>query len=893
MKLYRVSCKQQFLDELSEIIIDNHLGNFDKLKIILPSGLACRRLQYLLLKKLGPTILPKINSLNELVFESEEIFKIPSEQVGSISKIEEKIILSQIIYQYKKLNYNQLQSLRLASSLANLFYEFETHRVDVTGLANMTGLDKPEHWFELHSFIEHVYNAWKKRVHDLSKITSAEYYHNILRAEVSWLHDPSNYLIFAGMDSTDHVIEAFIMNLRKVDNSMIVLPPFPYEHITSGHKYYIPKIYNMLRDQNIIGPTWQTNISDKLLIDTIKAQNVPNQIEYIELDNVFHEGEYIALKCRDYLAQHPDNTIAIIAHNQQIKNHYIIYFDKYNLAYDDQFGQDLLNTPAISLLLIIADLLYQEFDLANLFALLSHPLINNDVTNSLRHFIVKQNRFANSLNDLNLLLSNSEDQGLKAYFTNLESIIARAQKSDHFKILLEQVLLIAEKLLPHIWQNFPEIILPLKEIYNIKLEFKLANEQDFTELLKQILTGGRVFSPSKNSNIIIAKAGDISLINYDLVIMSDMNENSYPNVKQKNPWINKDLQEKIGMPSAQDNLNKLFYEFYLNTQNAQIIITKSLKDLSNKSTLPSQFVLSLKKCLADHLVEAKVKPFYLSSIDQIEPKDYVTSHIFPRILYATDIELLIKSPYNFYAKKILLLRKTREISQQTELADFGNIFHKIMEEYTKNYVVGHTDKIVLLKEIAANVINNTQFPIIFKEIWQTKIDHMANEIIEFDEDLRRENVYNYSEIKGSIKLLINGQEVVIAAIADRISINKNGQVSIIDYKTGQPPSKQDVLNGIAPQMMIEAIILQEGGFHMDLPKTLIDILLVTKLIYVKIASKKPYINMTTIDITAQDIEEHKQGLINLLQYYVKNGKYYIEPCDAKYDDYAALARRLA
>lgn len=893
MQLYRVSCKQQFLEELSEIIITNHLENFDKLKIILPTGLACQRLQYLLLQTLGPTILPKINALSELVFENEEIFKIPSEQVGSISKIEEKIILSQIIYQYKKLNYNQLQSLRLASSLANLFYEFEIHKVDVTGLANMTGLDKPEHWYALHHFIEHVYNAWKKRVHDLSKITSAEYYQNILRAEISWLQDPNHYLIIAGMDASDPVLEAFIMNLRTAENCTIVLPPFPYENITSAHKYYIPKIYHILRDQIITGPKWLATTHDQLLIDTIKAQNLHNKREYTELDNIFHEGEYIALKCRDYLAEHPNKTIAIIAHNQQIKNHYIIYFDKYNLSYDDQFGQDLLSTPAISLLLIIADLLYQEFDMANLFALLSHPLINNDVTNSLRHFIVKQNRFANSLTELNLLLNNCDDQALKAYFTNLESIIASAQKFNHFKSLLEQVLLIAEKLLPHIWQHFPEIILPLKEIYNIKLEFKLENQQDFVELLKQILTGGRVFSPRKNSNIIIAKAGDISLINYDLVIMSDMNENSYPNVKQKNPWINKDLQEKIGMPSAQDNLNKLFYEFYLNTQNPQIIITKSLKDLSNKSTLPSQFVLSLKKNLADHLLEAKAKPVYVKTISQVEPKDHVTSHIFPRILYATDIELLIKSPYNFYAKKILLLRKTREISQQTELADFGNVFHKIIEEYTKNYVVGRQDKISRLKEIAANVINNTQFPLIFKEIWRTKIDHMASEIIEFDEKLRAENIYNYSEIKGSIKLLINGQEVAIAAIADRISMNKDGQVSIIDYKTGQAPSKQDVLNGIAPQMMIEAIILREGGFHMDLPKTLIDILSVTKLIYVKIASKKPYINMTTIDITAQDIEEHKQGLLNLLQYYIENGRYYIEPCDAKYDDYAALARRLS
>lgn len=891
MKLYRASCKQLFLDELSDIIITQHLGDFDKLKIILPSGLACQRLQYLLVKKLGPTILPRISSLSELVFESEEIFKIPSEQVGSISKIEERIILSEIIYQYKKLNYNQLQSFRLASSLANLFYEFETHKVDVTGLANMTDLDKPEHWFALHEFIEHVYHGWKKRVHALNKITSAEYYSNILQAEISWLQDQQNYLIFAGMDAKDPIMEDFIANLSKAENAMIMLPPFPYEYITSGHKYYIPKIYNMLKGHNIIGPTWQTNINDKLLIDSIKAPNPDKKIEYIELDNVFHEGEYIALQCREYLAQNPDKKIAIITHNQQIKNHYITYFDKYNLSYDDQFGQDLLHIPAISLLLTIADLLYQRFDLSNFFALLSHPLINNEASNSLRNFIVKQNRFANSFADLNLLLDNCDEPALKEYLTKLEGIIAAVQDSNNFKILLEQVLVIAEKLLPDIWQKFSEIILPLKEIYNIKLEFQLAHQEDFVELLKQVLTGGRFFKPRQHSNIIIARSQDISFINYDLVIMSDMNENSYPKVKQKNPWINKDLQAKIGLPSAQDNLNKLFYEFYLNTQNAQLIITKSLKDLSNKSTLPSEFVLSLKKSLGDNFLEIRAKPFY-PDLAQVEQETYVTSYIFPKILYATDIELLIKSPYNFYAKKILLLRKMREISQQTELADFGNIFHKIMEEYTKKYVVTHSEKIIQFKEIAAEIIQNSQFPIMLKDIWQTKIDHMASEIIEFDEKLRKENIYNYSEIKGSIKLLISGQEIVIAAIADRISINKEGQVTIIDYKTGQPPSKQDVLNGIAPQMMIEAIILKERGFNINLPKSLVNILSVNKLIYVKIASKKPYINMTIIDINAQDIEDHKQGLINLLQYYVQNGKYYIEPCDAKYDDYGALARRL-
>ncbi|MCP5369929.1 MAG: PD-(D/E)XK nuclease family protein [Rickettsiaceae bacterium] len=892
MKLYTASCKQQFLEELSKIIINNHLGNFDRLKLILPSGLPCRKLQYILLKKLGPTILPRISSLSELVFENEEIFKIPSEQVGAISKIEEKVILSQIIYQYKKLNYNQLQSLKLANALASLFHEFEIYQVDVKGLADMTGLDKPEHWFELHNFIEHVYKTWKAQVHDLNKITSAEYYRNILQSEINWLNDKNNYLILAGMDAENPVIEKFIMDLSQAENCMVMLPPFPYQYIPAEHKYYIPKIYKMFDIRGITHSKWQKTINDKLLIDSIKVPTISAEIEYIELDNIFHEGEYIALKCRDYLAQNPHNTIAIITHNQQIKNHYVIYLDKYDLSYDDQFGQDLLNITAISLLLIIADLLYQEFNLANFFALLSNPLINNNSATLLRNVILKHNRFAHSLSEINILINNCADEELKKYFRHLEQIIIKVKKSDNFKILLEQILIVAEKLLPDIWQNFPEIVTPLKEIYNIKLEFKLEKPQDFTELLKQILFGGRIFKPREKSSIIIAKAQDICLINHDLVIMSDMNENSYPNIRHNNPWINKDLQAKIGLPSAQHNLDKLFYEFYLNTQNSQIIITRSKKDLSNKSTLPSQFVLTLQKSLAGNLKELKAKPVY-PNLGNIIHKEYVTSDIFPEILYATDIELLIKSPYNFYAKKILLLRKIREISVQTELADFGNIFHEIMEEYTKNYIENHPDKAMRFKEIAADIINNSQFPLIYKDIWQTKIDHMASEIIEFDEEQRAENIYNYSEIKGSIKLTINGKQVEIAAIADRILVNSRGQVSIIDYKTGQIPSKQDVLNGVAPQMIIEAIILQEGGFNINLPQNLADILSVNKLIYVKIGSKKPYINVMSIEITPQDIQAHKQGLINLLEYYLEHGQYYIEPCDAKYDDYAILARRLS
>ena len=107
----------------------------------------------------------------------------------------------------------------------------------------------------------------------------------------------------------------------------------------------------------------------------------------------------------------------------------------------------------------------------------------------------------------------------------------------------------------------------------------------------------------------------------------------------------------------------------------------------------------------------------------------------------------------------------------------------------------------------------------------------------------------------------------------------------MDYKTGALPSKKDVFLGLSPQLIIESIILFEGGFGK------LGSLEAESLVYVKINSKSPYISLTEIAINKEDIQKHKQGLINLLTHYITTGQYFIEPNLMNYDDYWHLARR--
>jgi ATP-dependent helicase/nuclease subunit B len=92
------------------------------------------------------------------------------------------------------------------------------------------------------------------------------------------------------------------------------------------------------------------------------------------------------------------------------------------------------------------------------------------------------------------------------------------------------------------------------------------------------------------------------------------------------------------------------------------------------------------------------------------------------------------------------------------------------------------------------------------DFWLRRFDDIAG----FMEKYEAENqaVASYAEIRGQIE--IDG--FTLFATADRIDVYADGGASVIDYKTGAPPSKREVENLFAPQLPIEAMILDGDGF---------------------------------------------------------------------------------
>ena len=92
---------------------------------------------------------------------------------------------------------------------------------------------------------------------------------------------------------------------------------------------------------------------------------------------------------------------------------------------------------------------------------------------------------------------------------------------------------------------------------------------------------------------------------------------------------------------------------------------------------------------------------------------------------------------------------------------------------------------------------------------------MAGWLATFEAGRRRPGVIRAVEAQGGLTLDIAGAPFGLKARADRIEI-ADGRATVLDFKTGQEPSRKAVAAGFYPQLTLTAAIVQAGGFP-DLP----------------------------------------------------------------------------
>ncbi|MCC8467618.1 MAG: RecB family exonuclease [Rickettsia endosymbiont of Eriopis connexa] len=826
-----------FLKSFAEYIIDK-LEKGTEVQIILPNNFSCLELKKILTDKYKIK-LPIIIPFNSLISK-----KTDSDYV---SKIEELLIISKIITEYKDLQFNKNESLKAAEILRKLFNDLIINNIDIKLIEVY---NNSNYWQKIYKFLEYCFLRWQEEISFTQKQTKAAYKSKLLQEEIIRIKNRNKQIILAGMFKPNVFLKRFEEEL----NNYII--------------HYNPA-----------------------------SKQISDGISYYEPNDIYEEAKQIAYIC----SQNSDKKIAIVTDNNKLKRVYCNFLDRY----EDLLGNDLRLTNIGELLTSIIKILCNNFDLKLLFLLLKNPLINCPTVQKLELMLSNKNRFISSPKYLLQLQFDNEDTN--EYCRNLIDILF----TDNLHNIVDILTLtkeIAEKLLPTIWEKEggAELVEFLTNLTAYSKYINSTNKKDFPKIFSFLLSNIKYYKNTDSANIIIAPPEDLTLCKFDLIILPHFNNENWTPTTKSHPWLSKKALQILNIDY--NEIAPTLYSDYFNLflQNKQVIILNA-KKYDGKLSVPSNLFLKLQLKhvipTSSYVIPAEAGIQLNTNLD-MDPrfrgddigKDWddkaANSTFFPSILSVTDIETLIRNPYEFYAKKILGLRKKDNIWEEPKISDFGNFIHKVLEEYSKNYDkqfinLNLLDKQNALINIGNHILYGTILPSYTKKTWQIKLTAFSKAFILFDIERRKNCKEIYFETKGELQLNIAGQDIKIIGIADRIEISKSNNITILDYKTGTIPTKKEIELGLSPQLIIESLMLLENGFpecHSRESGNPITIA------YVKITSTEPYVQTMEIALSTETLNKHKAGLVKLLEHYITNQFFSYDLNLSKYNDYLHLGR---
>ena len=191
----------------------------------------------------------------------------------------------------------------------------------------------------------------------------------------------------------------------------------------------------------------------------------------------------------------------------------------------------------------------------------------------------------------------------------------------------------------------------------------------------------------------------------------------------------------------------------------------------------------------------------------------------PRQLSVTAIETWLRDPYAIHARFILNLAALKPLEEATDASDYGSLVHDGLHRFLRRHgAAWPNDAARELRLAMAQALAEAGLRQALRAWWSPRLDRIADWVAQTETERRaaRSPVAIATEVAGAIELLRPGGNFRLTGRADRIERYADGTLSILDYKTGSPPTQKEVDAGLAPQLLLEAAMAADRGFGADL-----------------------------------------------------------------------------
>ena len=636
----------------------------------------------------------------------------------------------------------------------------------------------------------------------------------------------------------------------------------------------------------------------------------------------------IAMLLRDVL-QTPGKSAALVTPDRALAARVAAALKRFGIIADDSAGEALAGTPPATFLRLLARAACAAYAPLPLLALLKHPLAAGGMAPG-------QFRHAARCLELSCLRGPRPPAGLAGLWSRLEANPRRRQPCPERDLLtaLETALapLNLSKMVTPVaaltsliqacealaatpdetgaqllWRN--EAGNALSDVLNTGL-MALADMPDMPladlpDLLEVLMAGAVVRKPrAKDGHPRIAIWGlqEAALQTVDVVVMGGLVEGVWPAPEEPGPWLSRPMRRQAGLPSPELKIGQAAHMFFSLACACPQVVLAAPKRRARAPAVPARWLTRLAAMLAGqggevpaHQAEtwAARLDLPLDRVRRKKPRPIPPVQFRPKVYSISDVATLISDPYAIYARKILKLSKLDALDAESDASQFGDVVHMGLARFFAESDITRPDALAHLTRSLAIALHEAQPREALAQWWHARLERIAAWLLEA-ERLRVAQtgvpLARALEHKGEWPMQ---DGFMLKGRADRIERDDDGLIRIIDYKTGSVPSEKKVKSGTAPQLPLEAMMAEKGGFGAAFSAPIKELLYVTLSGRAKAGEEKPILGKA--DELRAMIDKVAHSVPDLLQKYAAPDRAFLaSPHPGRhnqYDDYAGVSRR--
>ena len=593
-----------------------------------------------------------------------------------------------------------------------------------------------------------------------------------------------------------------------------------------------------------------------------RAIEVNQALKGIKRIDAAHSGEEagaISLIMREAL-ETPGKTVALITPDRVLARRVTTDLGRWNVEVNDSAGRPLEGVAVFSYLRLIARACHAQLEPVALLSLLKHPFAAGGLTppefrrtarflevsvlrgpspgpgiDGLRHAIraIKSSddqerldsfvdRLEHSLSPLLEMMASEEAPFTELVQTHIhcaESLATTDEESGADRLWVgdagEAAALFVEELLEHG---------PVLESLEV---------DQYPELF-EILGNGRVVRSAAPIHPRLSIWGPLEarLQRADVTILAGLNEGTWPAEPKMDPWLSRPMRASLELSAPEQRIGLAAHDFIQGASSPVVFLTRSEKT-DGTPTVPSRWLLrveTLLDCLGQSKALTDDVPYLAwsraleSRLPDVSPSDHapvgppaprppVSTR--PRQLSVTQIETWIRDPYAVYARHVLGLKPLDPLNADAGALERGILIHDILHAFVSQY----PEDLPQDAERRLLALGRQFFDEAFEgpeveAFWWPRFESFAKWFIPHEQAWRAQGIApQITESSGRLKIDGPAGPFLLTARLDRLDRQADGSRIVLDYKTGVPPTKAQVEAGLAPQLPLEASIVQAGGFE--------------------------------------------------------------------------------